>query len=97
MEGEYLEGSMSPEMDDENSPDTDNEMNFPEEHDSHPLHPTEFSWRSDKSHFQQDFPAVPHWQLTNVTAAGAECSHKNSSLYQLEATIYCWPLFGSFG
>ncbi|XP_062871542.1 forkhead box protein P1a isoform X2 [Trichomycterus rosablanca] len=43
MEGEYLEGSVSPEMDDEHSPDTDNEMNYPEEHDSHTLHSTEFS------------------------------------------------------
>ncbi|KAM9445110.1 forkhead box protein P1a isoform 2-T2 [Clarias gariepinus] len=43
MEREYLESSMSPEMEDDHSPDIDHDMDYPEEHEPHSARPTAFS------------------------------------------------------
>lgn len=45
MEREYLESSMSPEMelDDGDSPDIDQDDDYPEEHELHTARPTVFS------------------------------------------------------
>ncbi|XP_037397554.1 forkhead box protein P1a isoform X1 [Pygocentrus nattereri] len=43
LEGEDLEGSMSPDMGEEHSPDMEHDLDYPEDHDPQPARPTAFS------------------------------------------------------